>query len=60
MMTQSEIREAANNNVTVVDFDDEQGIPTGEMETDGETIIARIVGNNFDRWSDTLDLRIAD
>lgn len=60
MMTQSEIREAANNNVTVVDFDGEQGIPTGETDTDGETIVARIVGNNFARWSDTLDLRIAD
>lgn len=60
MMTQSEIREAADNNITVQDFDGEQGIPTGEMDTGGDgTIIARIVGNNFARWSDTLDLTIA-
>jgi hypothetical protein len=57
MMTESEILIFAATGGAVRDFDGMVGIPTGDMQTDGETILAQITdGPDFSRWADTLDL----
>jgi len=49
---------AALTGKMVRDFDGETGALTGDIDTDGETVIVRIAGENFSRWSDALDLNL--
>jgi hypothetical protein len=57
-MTEAQVWEAFQAGRTVRDFDGETGKLTGERDSDGETIIFRIVAENFSRWSDILDLEV--
>ncbi len=60
-MTEAQINEAIYKRTPLRDFDGEVGIPV-DMEWVGfarETLVVTLVGENFRRVSDALDLEIA-
>lgn len=60
-MTENEIYAAIRNQTILRDFDGETGTPVeAEWEPfSGDTLAVRIVGENFSRWTDSLDLAVA-
>lgn len=58
MLTETEVRNAVTTGAILKDHDGETGQAV-EVATDGETFAVRLVAQNFERWTDSLDLTYA-